>query len=164
MNIVLNVSDFSTEYVYFLDKKINIVFNGVFTKIMYSNELFLMNGIYFKFPLEIMKVSESINKLYISFQVYNKVNIKIIQDFTSIEIMILEQYKKMNNCNKKINNTLSKQLYSGSLKVFQAGRFDNQEKLGQYSLQIGTFSFIIKMSGVWETNDEIGITYKMYKS
>jgi len=76
----------------------------------------------------------------------------------------LEQYKKMNNCNKKINNTLSKQLYSGSLKVFQAGRIDNQEKLGQYSLQTATFPFIIKMSGVWETNDEIGITYKMYKS
>ena len=46
MNIVLNVTDFLIEHVYFLDKKVNIVFNGVFTKIMYSNELFLMNGIY----------------------------------------------------------------------------------------------------------------------
>lgn len=164
MNIVLNVTDFLIEHVYFLDKKVNIVFNGVFTKIMYSNELFLMNGIYFKFPLEIMKVSESMNKIYVSFQVYNKFNIKIIQDFTSIEIMILEQYKRMNNCNKKINNTLSKQLYNGSLKVFQAGRFDNQERQGGKSVQVGTFSFIIKISGVWETNDEIGITYKMYKS
>lgn len=160
MNILLNISDFSTEYVYFLEKKTNIVFNGVFTKIMYSNELLLMNGIYLHFPLEIMKVCESINKIYVSFQVYNKVNMRAIQDFTAIEQMILEQYKVMNNCNKKMNNALSKQMYGGSVKIFYSGHVDNRSVK---SLQSGeVYSFVIKISGVWETNDEIGITYKMY--
>lgn len=158
MNVLLNVSDFSTEYVYFLDKKINIVFSGVFTKIMYSNELLLMNGVYFHFPLEIMKACENINKIYVSFQVYNKTNLRTIQDFTAIELMILEQYKKMNNCNKKINSALSKQMNGGSVKIFYSGRVD-----GVGPLQPGEiYSFVIKISGVWETNDEIGITYKMY--
>jgi hypothetical protein len=56
MNVILNISDFSTEHVYFLDKKQNIVFDGVFTKIMFSNHLLLMNGVFFHFPIKIIKV------------------------------------------------------------------------------------------------------------
>jgi len=159
MNVVLNISDFSIENVFFLEKKTNIVFNGVFTKIMYSNELFLMNGIYFKFPLEIQKINENPNKIYALFQVYNKINIKTVQEFTGVELSILEQYKRMNNCNKKINNSLSKQMYSGFVKIFCVQ--DNKNPVIEPNT---TVSFVMKISGVWETNDEIGITYKLYRS
>lgn len=158
MNVILDISKFSTEHVQLLDKKQNIIFNGVFTKIVYSNELFLMNGIYFQFPIKIIKMTENMNKIYVSYQVYNNINTEIVQNFANIEFMVLDHYKKMNSCNKKINNTLSKQLYSGNVKIFNSFR-----RADDIAHTNGSLCFVLKISGVWETNDEIGITYKIYK-
>ena len=161
MNVILDISKFSTEFLFFLEKKQNIVFDGIFTKIVYSNELFLMNGVYFQFPIKFMKMNENINKIYLSYHIYTKGNLEIVQSFMNLEFMILEQYKKMNNCNKKINNTLSKQLNSGNVKIFNSYRRPTED-MSAVSVN-GHACFIMKISGVWETNDEVGITYKIYK-
>ena len=64
------------------------------------------------------------------------------------------------NCitDKKNNFILTKQLYSGNLKLykeFNDSKITNNEK---------KISFIIKISGIWESNEEIGITYKIMES
>ena len=156
MNVILDIYNFSSENVYFLDKKQNIIFDGFFTKIMYSNELFLMNGVFFQFPIKIVKLSENMNKYYVSFNPHLTSNSEVLQGFADIENALLEHYKKMNNCNKKINNMLSKQIYSGGIKIFNGYR---KERVG---FNVGPLCLVIKISGVWETNDEIGITYKIY--
>jgi hypothetical protein len=53
MNFVLKINDFQIEYLHLFEKKKNIVIDGIFTKMIYSDKLLSMNGIYFNFPLEI---------------------------------------------------------------------------------------------------------------
>jgi hypothetical protein len=154
MNIVLETNKFSINDIYFLEKKKNIIIDGNFTKIIFSNKYFTMNCIYIKFPIELVKSERSDNKNIIYYNPYNPNNLIIIQEFAKIEYNIIEFYKKMNNCHKKVVNSLSKQLYSGMIKIYNMFREYNENHILQY---------IIKISGIWETNNEIGITYKIYQ-
>ena len=46
MNLIIKIDDIKLENIFFLDTKENIIMEGNFTKIIYSNEYFMMNGIY----------------------------------------------------------------------------------------------------------------------
>ena len=50
MNIVLHKHQFNIESINLLKKKTNTIIDGVFTKFIYSNEYFTMNGLYLEFP------------------------------------------------------------------------------------------------------------------
>ena len=52
MNISIDLPKVTLPNVYFLDKKTNIIMDGNFTKILYSNDCFTMNGLYILFPIE----------------------------------------------------------------------------------------------------------------
>lgn len=52
MNIILDTKRFSLGNVNFLETKRNMIMDGNFTKLIYSNEWFSMNGIYFYSPLK----------------------------------------------------------------------------------------------------------------
>lgn len=176
MNIVLQQPQFNIHSLSFLDKKQNIIFDGVFTKILFSNELFTMNGIYLHFSIDSLKIND--NKTIVSYQPYHKMNLQNIQQISNIEIDILEYYQKMMQSNKCINNVLSKILYTGNIKIFSQMRVSNtkfyppggggEENAPQKSPlasknYVVSGKFYIKISGIWETADEIGITYKIYK-
>ena len=48
MNVALNTDNFNIEYTSLLDSKKNIITtDGIFTKIIFSNRLFVMNGVFF---------------------------------------------------------------------------------------------------------------------
>ena len=158
MNIVIQPSQFNTNYVFLLEKKDNIVFEGIFTKILFSNELFTMNGIYLNFKLEPTKATDAANKPMMCFQPYNKNNLLSIQQISNMEIDILEHYQKMNQSNKGINNVLSKTLYTGVIKLFNTGSVPGIKTATEPVCKL-----CIKISGIWETADEIGITYKVYR-
>jgi hypothetical protein len=157
MNMILDINNFQIENIYFLEKKDNIVFDGIFTKLLYSNNCFIMNGIYFQLPIEFIKISEVNNKTVINYQIMNKLNLLNIQEITNLENKIIDYYKKMYNCNKNFVNNLSKHISSGIIKIY-----NNHEKSNFYIKN--TFYFIIKISGVWETHNEVGVTYKIYKN
>jgi hypothetical protein len=161
MNIVLDTNKFSINYIYFLEKKKNIIIDGNFTKIIFSNQYFTMNCIYIKFPVELTKIEKNDNKNSIFYNPYNPNNLITIQDFTKIEFNIIEFYKKMNGCHKKVVPSLSKQLYSGIIKIYNMYR-DYKEIIINNSNNNNN-QYIIKISGIWETNNEIGITYKIYQ-
>ena len=158
MNIILESKQIQTDNIYFLEKKNNIIIQGTFTKIIYSNELFSMNGLFFYFPIEIDKIETNMNKTVIRYHPYMKSNLIHIQEIAKIEYDIIDLYKTMTNCHKKKTNILSKQLYSGSLKVYR----DLNRCLEP--LDTGSHPYIIKISGIWETEDDVGITYKVFHS
>jgi hypothetical protein len=70
----------------------------------------------------------------------------------------------MNKCVRKISNTLSKQLYLGSMKIYKDlhsfKNYDNNNK----NTDENSVDFFLKISGVWETENEIGLTYKLHKT
>jgi hypothetical protein len=46
MIVTLDLSKFTLSNMYFLETKKNIIMDGNFTKLIFSNEFFVMNGIY----------------------------------------------------------------------------------------------------------------------
>lgn len=149
MNIVLYKDDFNIENVNLLKKKTNTVVNGTFTKFTYSNEYFIMNGLYLEFKVHNMKLKEHNKCISINYQPYDIENINYLQHISNIELNMLDYYNKVHNINKKPVNILSKKLYSGNLKV----------NLINYVKIVNNIT--IKISGIWETENEVGLAIKL---
>jgi len=163
MNIILDTKRFSLGNASFLDTKRNIIMDGNFTKIIYSNDWFTMNGIYFLFSAEAICIQKIMNKMILKFHPYQPTNLSLIQDFAKMEYRLIEYYKQMNQCSKKTSNLLAKQLYSGSIKIYKDY---NGENYGSSPFAINTESsrYVMKISGIWETRDEVGLTFKLIQA
>jgi hypothetical protein len=149
MNIVLNQNDFDIENINLLKKRNNTVIEGTFMKFTYSNEYLTMNGIYLQFTVSNMIVQHDSKFTTITFQPYDRQNIKYIQYIANIELEILDYYNRFNNTNKKQITVLNKKLYSGNIRT----NLSNSAKINN--------NITIKISGIWETTNEIGLAIKL---
>lgn len=154
MNIVSNVNQISIYNLFFTDKKKNIIVDGSFIKLIYSNNTFSMNGIYLFLPISNFALNTTNNNIFVNFNPYHKSNAYLIQELTKLEYQILDYYRKNNYTNKKISNILSKQLYSGVMKLYK-------EVKEPFDCDISKLKLIIKISGIWETQTEIGLAIKL---
>lgn len=149
MNVVLQKTQFNIENINLLKKKTNNVIDGYFTKFIYSTNLFTMNGLYLEYVIYNMVRNIDNRYLNISYQPYEKDNISQLNYFTNIEEQILDYYNCVNNIRKHTVAILSKKLYSGNIKK----NIDNN---------INPNNIInIKISGIWETETEIGLAIKL---
>jgi hypothetical protein len=146
MNFTIKLDDFTLKNASFLEPKKNIIMDGSFTKINYLAELFTMNSIFLNIPLVIKNIDTNIQ-----FDPYSSQNYASIQSLTKIEIMLLQLYTDTKQKKFKFNTLLSKQLYKGNMKI-------NKDDLHTTTKK----TYIIKISGIWQSNNEIGITYKMF--
>jgi len=156
MNIILDISNFQLGYLYFLNPKQNIIMDGTFSKIIYSNEHMSLNSIYLHLPLEIQSIEKTMNKNIVKFTNDSVKNMVLIQELTKIENRIIEYYKQThpNKGCKYSSAILSKQLASGNIRLYKDYMINTEEK--KSALQ-----FILKISGIWESQQDIGITYKI---
>lgn len=139
---------FNDTYINFMDTKENTITNGVFTKILYSDPLFTMNGLHFLFPVMFDEMySNNYSKTFIKFRPGFHLNRNIIIHLSRIEHMVLNTY----NHKKQKVLKLHEQLRSGCIKVNSNSRITTSTR------------FAIKMSGIWENDTSIGITYKISK-
>jgi hypothetical protein len=156
MNVILNLCDLQQEefplrnVIHFLDTKPNNIMVGDFTKLIYSNENFTLNGLYMHIKLEAVgeKKIEHKNKQILRFHSNHLQNISVIHSLIQIEHKLLEiyyQYKK--NLKKQAKFVLHQQLMNGFVHYYQ----ECENKTG---------NFVLKISGIWETNNAYGITYK----
>jgi len=173
MNIVINPHIFNSQCIFFLEKKKNNIINGCFSKIIYSTEYFTMNGIFFVIPfiskshISINNVTEnallsrddlsyrhnemSDNKHMVYFYTHDINNLQYITVLSEIENLIINTYKEMNGIKKHSNLVLTHQLYKGFFKIYK-------EK--QKCKSPNDTKYMLKISGVWENSEEVGITYK----
>lgn len=157
MNIIFDINKFTLGYTFFLEPKRNMIMDGIFSKIIYSNQYFTLNGIYLYFPIEIHSTEKAMNKNIIKFYPLSHINSQIIQELSKIEHRIIEYYKQLNNISKKPSNLLSKQLHSGGLKLYKEYNDYNH-------FYDSKPTYIVKISGIWENDDEVGINYKVVES
>ncbi len=137
MNIVINMNEFSLKNIFFNEAIKNTVINdSSFIRILYSNKEFTLNGIYIK--LDFIKTI-NYNKFF-----ENSNNLTIIKYIENLETYILNSYNKNKEHNYKIHEQIT---YLSS-------------KICNSSSNKSIFSYIFKISGIWETNTVIGITYK----
>jgi hypothetical protein len=81
--------------------------------------------------------------------------VKIIKTLVEIEYNLLKYYKQFYNVYKNVIYNINNQLVNGKIKLYR-------EEIPSHKTKI-----ILKISGIWENVNEIGITYKfleMYES
>lgn len=138
MNIVLDKVDYSINNVYFNEPvKNSIIENSKFIRIIYSTDIIIMNGIYIKIELnKPVRVPDLINqKLIFTLET----NESLINYIRQLEIDILE----------KINIQTKRKTFK-LLDYFVTGYIKHTN-----------YSFILKISGIWETEKEYGLTFKI---
>jgi len=145
MYVVLDVADFNINNIFFQEKVKNTVMdNSNFLRVNYSNELFILNGIFIKFNLKLYAIEKSFNKFKCLFD--GKLQNEVISQFTLIEKHMMERY---NSLMKTPVYRISEQLNNGFLKIFNDAECKETNN-----------EFILKIYGIWETDCEYGLTYK----
>jgi len=159
MNITLDISNFQLGYLYFLNPKQNIIMDGTFSKIIYSNEHLSLNSVYLHLPLEIQAIDRTVGKNTAKLVGDSPKNVHLIQELSKIENRVIEYYKQThsNKGSKMTSASLSKQLSCGSLRLYKDYSTYTEEK--KRLLQ-----FVLKISGIWESQHEVGLTYKIIET
>ena len=147
MNLFINHDDFNINYLQFLNTKKNLIMDGNFTKIMYSNEIMSMTGLFIVFDFDRLEFPIYIENIQNAplYDKWNIVSATIIESIKNIEHEVLKYYKEMYGCNKKMS-------YSNNLQNGIRSYKNNENKL------------LFKISGIWETELDVGITYKILYS
>ena len=147
MNLVIRTDQYDDNCIYFCEPiKNNIMNEGNFIRILYTNSLVTLNGIYILIKLNDVVCDKYYNKYKCAFDVYN--HIDIINNLKNIEENIL---KKVDIKDKLPQYKIYEQLKNGNIKIFN--------DIGIKSC----CSFILKISGIWETFSNYGLTYKFVK-
>lgn len=144
----MDIIQLEIDNIIFLETKKNIIVDGNFTKIIYSDQNITFNGIYINLPIIFNINDKTIIKNNIFFNPIN--NIQIIKNILYIEEQIIEKYKKEFNVQKNNNLSLYNQLKLGKIKLYKEYNNNN------YS----NSNIVLKFSGIWETVNEVGIAYK----
>ena len=176
MNFVIDPFIKNQEYlpfIRFLETKQNIIMQGEFTKTIYSDDLVTINGIYLNCPLDTnqMDYNKGYPKNMLWFHPYNPLNYRIIQYFETLEQNLIDTYLYYSQSPDSMNKTrvtlLKNQLLSGNTKIYRdtpylenSRPYPNISMNHHHSNKSITSNYIIKISGIWETTDSIGITYK----
>jgi hypothetical protein len=111
MLLFIQPTQFNIQNVYFLEKKINIIMDGFFTKFVVSFPFMTMNGLFLTLPpvtsrLNFLNIDTVINKYWI-----NRICL--------IEKQLLHYYQSYNNLSKTPVYTLKSQLQKGILKYYR---------------------------------------------
>jgi len=146
MNLVKSIDQYNDNNIFLCEPiKNNIMNEGNFIRILYSNDIISFNGIYLLVKLNEITCEKYYNKYKCIFNV--NLHKDIIENLKIIEENILKKYDTYKIPSYKIYE----QLKSGHIKVF-----DNIENKNN-SL------FILKISGIWETENNYGLTFKFSK-
>ena len=144
MYIVLELNNFNINNIFCQERIKNTVMdNSNFMRVVYSNEIFVLNGLFIKFSLNLNSIEKSFNKYKCLFDI--KKNNDIIEQNSNIEHHILKRYMFEG---KTPVHRISEQINNGFLKIFNEATFKEQNE------------FILKIYGIWETDFEYGLTYK----
>jgi hypothetical protein len=156
MNIVKTIEQYNPNYIYFLEPiKNNIMNDSSFIRIVYSDSLFMLNGIFLLVNIDNIITEKYYNKIKCSFNITEYT--QIIHKIKYIEESILN---KIPISNKTKKNKIYEQLISGSIRIFCD---EDLNKTFNNPIKINNNKFILKISGIWETDYELGLTYKFVK-
>lgn len=147
MNLVKKIEQYNNDFLFFCEPiKNNVMNEGNFIRILYSSDIMVLNGIYLLISLTDITCEKYYNKYKCNFNISN--HREIIESLRIIEEEILKKYKT----NKAPSHKIFEQLKAGHIKLFN--------DVGN----INSCSFILKISGIWETQSNYGLTYKFVKT
>jgi hypothetical protein len=147
MNLVKLIDQYNSNNLIFCEPiKNNIMNDGTFVRILYSSDIITFNGVYLLINLSECSCEKFYNKIKCTFN--SSTQKELIEKLKVIEEDILKKY----NNNKIPLFKIYEQISSGFIKIYS---------------EIGTKYnnlFILKISGIWETQTHYGLTYKFMKT
>jgi hypothetical protein len=151
MNIIINKDDFNPDYVFFQNSVKNIIMqDGNFTRIIYSNSLFILNSIIVTIDLHITHYEKYFNKYKYFFDCTYENTRKELEKISLIEKQILDRIQFPN---KKPIYRINQQISYGNIKFYtDTIQYNSDQKI------------YIKLSGIWETATEYGVSFKFIDS
>ena len=161
-----------------------MIIEGYFTKMIYTDNVITLNGLYINCPLSWYStgtnsrviipneggwyyentLDDSSQKIVIHFS-FTEQNIRLVEELSRIEHEIIEHYKDFFKINKTNIYYLKNQLKTGSFRPFFDTFYFTHPIDVSSNLQEDVMTkkrLYLKISGVWETETNIGITYKFY--
>ena len=157
MNIAVDIEDYEPNSIFFCDSIKNSVINeGIFIRVLYSNSYVAINGVYLLITLYDITFCKYYNKSKCNFNV--NLNKNIINKIKIIEEQILQ---KINIKNKISQCKIYEQMKNGGIKLYN----EIIETLSESKIEnnINNQTFILKISGIWETQTNYGLTYKFIR-
>lgn len=146
MNLVKSIEQYNYKNIFFCEPiKNNIMTDGNFIRILYSTPSFTLNGIYLLINFNDISCEKFYSKYKCSFNISN--NKDTTDNLKLIEEELLKKYKS----NKTASYKIYDQIKCGYIKIFT--------DVGNKS----QISFVLKISGIWETQYNYGLTYKFFK-
>ena len=140
MLLTLNIYDLDKTNILIGNKELNIIGDyNFFYKLFYSTSYYIMNSICIKMNIDNYKQNIYYNYIKISYNINN--NFNLINGIGLLEKSILSNmttYKKYN---------LYNDLLRGSIKI-------------QKKNNIFTSNIVLRITGIWENNNNCGLTYK----
>ena len=152
-NVILDLNNIDLQNIYVLEPiKNTIIPDGEFRRIIYSCEYMTLNNI----TLHINVPNAKIQKYYQKYKCFlNETMEKEIKFLIDLENHILQN---IHHCYKHRKANLLEQVRNGFIKFF----YTNEPNINNTNImQVENFTLQIKISGIWETDDEYGITYKV---
>lgn len=145
MNAIIDKTTYNIDKVFFGEPiKNTIIENSIFRRIIYTEQYISFNNITLSFNLRNVYIKKYYNKWKCM------INDQIFVDYiTNFERNILN---KLNITNKKSCSAITQQVENGYVKLFSD--IANQKSYDSYII-------ILKVSGVWESVSEYGLTYKV---
>jgi hypothetical protein len=146
MNLVTSLEQYNNNNLFFCEPiKNNIMSEGNFIRILYSTNNVTLNGVYIFINLFNTICEKYYNKYKCLFNI--ETHKTIIDSLKIVEEEILKKYKTTKIPSFKIYE----QVRCGYIKVFSD--VNNQQNN----------NFVLKISGIWETQYNYGLTYKFIK-
>lgn len=146
MNIIKKIEQYNNNNIYFCEPVINnIMNNGKFIRVLYSSPIVVFNGIHLSITLNNVTYERNYMKYKGVFNI-NK-NVNILNDIKKIEEEILHKY---DGKNKSPQYKINEELQKGTIKIFC--EINNEMTISQ--------TVVLKISGIWETQNAYGLTYK----
>jgi hypothetical protein len=144
MFLIKNIEQFNKNDIFFCEPiKNSVILNGNFIRIIYSNKLFVLNGIYLYIYFHNITIEKYFNKYRCTYDINN--NVSLIKCLQQLEENIL---KKINILNKRPTYKIFEMINNGNIKFFS----ENIDKIDN--------GFLLKISGIWEDEFNYGVTYK----
>jgi len=144
MYLAKRLDQYNGDCIYFCEStKNNIMNDSYFIRILYSNSFITISGVYLILNINGLICDKYYNKYKCTFNPSE--HIELINSIKEIEIKILS---KANIKNKNPQYKIYDLLKNGFIKIF------NEIPLNDKN------SFVLKISGIWETQYSYGLTYK----
>jgi hypothetical protein len=145
MIAIKNIEQYNNNCVYFCEPiKNNIVKNGHFIRIIYSNDFVSFNGIYL-----LLDIAYTIGSIYYNKVKFNFDTLKHNDILTKIQNIEINLLSKLDIINKTPQYNIYDSIKNGYIKIIIENSYKKDHK-----------NIVLKIAGVWETNTEYGLTYK----